>query len=77
MAANPFEEENGFLLVLVNEVGQHSLWPAFADLSDGWTVIELSKAARRDSIAQGVPCVTSPVRAAFHFGHPGRMFQWR
>ncbi|MGW7543090.1 MbtH family protein [Streptomyces sp. NPDC054770] len=39
MAANPFEEENGVYLVLVNEEGQYSLWPSFADVPDGWTVI--------------------------------------
>lgn len=35
---NPFEDENGSYLVLVNDEGQHSLWPAFVDVPDGWTV---------------------------------------
>ncbi|GGQ87745.1 MbtH family protein [Couchioplanes azureus] len=35
---NPFEEENGTYLVLVNDEGQHSLWPEFADVPAGWTV---------------------------------------
>jgi uncharacterized protein YbdZ (MbtH family) len=39
MAANPFEEENGVYLVLANEEGQHSLWPSFADVPNGWAVI--------------------------------------
>lgn len=30
--SNPFEDENGTYLVLVNDEGQHSLWPAFADV---------------------------------------------
>ncbi|MFG3052718.1 MbtH family protein [Kitasatospora sp. NPDC048239] len=36
--ANPFDDEAGTFLVLVNEEGQHSLWPAFAETPDGWTV---------------------------------------
>ncbi|CAM5645706.1 MbtH family protein [Streptomyces atroolivaceus] len=35
---NPFEDENGTYLVLVNDEGQHSLWPAFAEVPAGWTV---------------------------------------
>nr|UDM84224.1 MbtH family protein [Streptomyces sp.] len=35
---NPFEDENGTFLVLVNDEGQHSLWPAFAEVPAGWTV---------------------------------------
>ncbi|MFJ9413784.1 MbtH family protein [Streptomyces sp. NPDC101227] len=35
---NPFEDKDGTYLVLVNEEGQHSLWPSFADVPDGWTV---------------------------------------
>jgi MbtH protein len=34
----PFEDENGSYLVLVNDEGQHSLWPAFADVPRGWSV---------------------------------------
>ncbi|MFI6153049.1 MbtH family protein [Kitasatospora sp. NPDC051170] len=36
--SNPFDNTEGRFLVLVNEEGQHSLWPAFADRPDGWTV---------------------------------------
>ena len=28
---NPFEDENGVYHVLVNDEGQHSLWPSFID----------------------------------------------
>ena len=35
---NPFEDPDGVYLVLVNDEGQHSLWPAFADVPAGWTV---------------------------------------
>lgn len=34
---NPFEDENGAYLVLVNQEGQHSLWPAFREIPAGWT----------------------------------------
>ncbi len=36
--SNPFDDENGVFLVLVNEEGQHSLWPEFIDVPPGWTV---------------------------------------
>ena len=35
---NPFEDPDGTYLVLVNDEGQHSLWPAFAEVPAGWTV---------------------------------------
>lgn len=35
---NPFEDKSGTFLVLVNEEGQHSLWPRFAPPPDGWKV---------------------------------------
>lgn len=36
---NPFDDANGRFLVLVNEEGQHSLWPSFADIPAGWNVV--------------------------------------
>lgn len=36
--ANPFENPDGAFLVLVNERGQHSLWPVFAVVPAGWAV---------------------------------------
>lgn len=36
---NPFEDPDAKYLVLVNDEGQHSLWPVFADVPDGWQVI--------------------------------------
>lgn len=36
---NPFEDPDGTYLVLVNDENQHSLWPAFADVPAGWTVV--------------------------------------
>jgi MbtH protein len=39
---NPFEDENGVYHVLVNDEGQHSLWPTFIDVPKGWTIIHKS-----------------------------------
>ncbi|MFF9088268.1 MbtH family protein [Streptomyces sp. NPDC014991] len=36
--SNPFEDEDGRYLVLVNDEGQHSLWPGFAEIPAGWEV---------------------------------------
>lgn len=33
---NPFDAADGRFLVLVNDEGQHSLWPSFADVPAGW-----------------------------------------
>ncbi|WP_411096825.1 MbtH family protein [Streptomyces sp. 020-2-3H-GM] len=33
---NPFEDEDGTYVVLVNDEGQHSLWPTFVDVPAGW-----------------------------------------
>jgi MbtH protein len=35
---NPLEAEAGDFLVLVNAEGQHSLWPAFLKVPNGWDV---------------------------------------
>ncbi|MGW2282090.1 MbtH family protein [Streptomyces sp. NPDC001770] len=35
---NPFDDQDGTFLVLVNDENQHSLWPQFADVPEGWTV---------------------------------------
>jgi MbtH protein len=39
---NPFEDENGVYHVLVNEEGQHSLWPSFIEVPAGWTIVHES-----------------------------------
>lgn len=36
---NPFEDDNGIFHVLINDEGQHSLWPSFIDVPAGWTII--------------------------------------
>lgn len=36
--ADPFEIEEASYLVLVNHLGQHSLWPEAIDVPSGWRV---------------------------------------
>ncbi|WP_460068184.1 MbtH family protein [Streptomyces sp. YKOK-I1] len=38
MSTHPFDDPAAVYHVLVNDEGQHSLWPAFADVPAGWTV---------------------------------------
>jgi MbtH protein len=38
VTSNPFDDPDGSFFVLVNAEDQHSLWPAFAGVPDGWTV---------------------------------------
>ncbi len=49
---NPFEDPDGTYLVLVNDEGQHSLWPAFVAVPAGWTVAheESSRSACLDYV---------------------------
>jgi MbtH protein len=42
MATNPFESENGVYHVLVNDEGQHSIWPAFVPVPNGWNIVHKS-----------------------------------
>ncbi|MFC1400712.1 MULTISPECIES: MbtH family protein [Streptacidiphilus] len=37
--ANPFENQDQSYLALVNDEGQYSLWPSFAAVPAGWTVV--------------------------------------
>jgi len=36
---NPFEAEAADYLVVRNDEGHFSLWPAFADVPPGWSVV--------------------------------------
>ncbi|MET7878893.1 MbtH family protein [Micromonospora profundi] len=47
---NPFDDAEGRFLVLVNDEGQHSLWPAFADVPAGWRVVH-GEADRQSCLA--------------------------
>lgn len=39
MTTNPFDDESAQFLVLVNGENQHSLWPVFAAVPDGWRIV--------------------------------------
>jgi len=36
---NPFDDDNGEFLVLVNDELQYSLWPTFRDVPVGWQAV--------------------------------------
>jgi MbtH protein len=35
---NPFDDDNGRFHALVNDEGQFSLWPTFAEVPQGWRI---------------------------------------
>ncbi|WP_441247690.1 MbtH family protein [Kitasatospora sp. McL0602] len=35
---NPFDDPGAVYVVLVNDEGQFSLWPEFAEVPDGWRI---------------------------------------
>lgn len=37
--ANPFDDEAASYFVLINDEGQHSLWPIAIDVPAGWRVV--------------------------------------
>ena len=39
VSTNPFDDDEGRFVVLVNDEEQHSLWPTFADVPAGWRVV--------------------------------------
>ncbi|WP_410575107.1 MbtH family protein [Amycolatopsis sp. cmx-4-61] len=49
MSTNPFDDPDGHYVVLVNDEGQYSLWPAFAEVPPGWTV-SLARTDRRTAL---------------------------
>ncbi|OBH97761.1 MbtH family protein [Mycobacterium scrofulaceum] len=57
MQLNPFDDETGKFVVLVNNEDQHSLWPVFTDVPAGWRVAygEAERAACLDYIDQNWP----------------------
>lgn len=47
---NPFDDEDGEFLVLVNDEQQYSLWPSFQKIPAGWSAIGPS-GARAECLA--------------------------
>jgi len=35
---NPFDDDDAEFVVLINDEGQHSLWPSLLEVPAGWTV---------------------------------------
>ncbi|MEY9894321.1 MbtH protein [Catenulispora sp. MAP12-49] len=46
---NPFDNPEADFLVLVNTENQHSLWPVFADVPEGWKTV-FGKAPRQECL---------------------------
>ncbi|MEU4096155.1 MbtH family protein [Streptomyces sp. NPDC026673] len=46
---HPFEDPSAPCFVLSNEEGQHSLWPARADVPEGWDIV-FGEAARQECL---------------------------
>ena len=59
---NPFDDEKAEYLVLVNEEGERSLWPAFADPPTGWAVAH-ARDSRRNclSLIESESCSAAPL----------------
>jgi uncharacterized protein YbdZ (MbtH family) len=49
VSINPFDDDDGSYVVLVNDEEQHSLWPVFADVPAGWRVV-FGEAARAECL---------------------------
>ncbi|MCX4696225.1 MbtH family protein [Streptomyces sp. NBC_01408] len=47
---NPFDDTEGTFHVVVNEEGQHALWPVFANVPAGWDVV-WGAGSRADALA--------------------------
>ncbi|MEV6684106.1 MbtH family protein [Streptomyces sp. NPDC051130] len=47
---NPFDDQDGTFLVVVNNEGQHSLWPSFNEVPDGWKPV-LGESTRDAALA--------------------------
>ena len=49
MSTNPFDDDTADFVVLVNDEEQHSLWPVFAEVPDGWRVVFVGDHQGRDA----------------------------
>jgi uncharacterized protein YbdZ (MbtH family) len=57
VSINPFDDDNGTFVVLINDEEQHSLWPTFAEVPVGWRVVfdEADRTACLEFIEQNWP----------------------
>jgi MbtH protein len=49
LVTNPFDDPDANYLVLVNDEGQHSLWPVSVDVPKGWETV-FGAATRQDCL---------------------------
>jgi MbtH protein len=49
MVSNPFDDQDGRFLVLRNDEEQFSLWPTFAAVPGGWSVV-LEESSHSDAL---------------------------
>ncbi|WP_328677066.1 MbtH family protein [Streptomyces sp. NBC_01261] len=47
--ANPFDDPDATYLVVANDEGQHSLWPSFVEVPEGWDVVH-AEASRQECV---------------------------
>jgi len=47
---NPFEDDEGEYIVVVNKEEQYSLWPAFKEIPAGWSATG-TRGSRKDCLA--------------------------
>jgi MbtH protein len=47
---NPFDDQDGTFLVLVNDENQHCIWPSFVETPAGWTVA-LNGSSRHEALS--------------------------
>ncbi|MEU5880017.1 MbtH family protein [Spirillospora sp. NPDC047279] len=66
--ADPFEIEEADYLVLVNHLGQHSLWPEAIDVPAGWRVV--FGAGRRDECLAYVTTNWTDITPGVPLPHP-------
>ena len=62
MTTNPFDDETGEFVALVNEERQYSLWPTFAPVPDGWKVVH--GPATRAEVLAAIESVWTDLRPA-------------
>lgn len=50
MSTNPFDDEDGYFRVVVNDSDQHALWPVFVEVPAGWRTV-FGPGKRAESLA--------------------------
>ncbi|EKF23207.1 protein mbtH [Mycolicibacterium hassiacum DSM 44199] len=68
MRTNPFDDDHGTFSVLINDEDQHSLWPEFLPVPQGWRVV-FGPAGRADCLAY-VDTAWTDIRPADDAGQP-------